>query len=126
MGAVRSQAAADRARSGEFVQLAYLCNRYPAVSHSFIRREILAIEAEGCPVVRLSIREGDRNLVDSADREESARTFTVLAQGWVVILVSALLVLLRHPLRAVQTLLLALRSNGPGWKRRIRAVAYFA
>ena len=33
------------------MKLAYLTNVYPAPSHSFIRREILAHEAAGRPVV---------------------------------------------------------------------------
>ena len=35
---------------GPAVRIAYLCNRYPAVSHSFVRREIAGMEAAGHPV----------------------------------------------------------------------------
>ena len=35
--------------------VAYLCSEYPRVSHSFIRREIRALEAHGVAVERFSI-----------------------------------------------------------------------
>ena len=41
---------------GSGVKVAYLVNQYPAVSHSFIRREIVALEARGVTVERFSIR----------------------------------------------------------------------
>lgn len=39
------------------MRIAYLVNQYPKVSHSFIRREILALEREGLEVTRISIRD---------------------------------------------------------------------
>jgi colanic acid/amylovoran biosynthesis glycosyltransferase len=36
--------------------IAYLINQYPKVSHSFIRREIAAIEAQGLQVERFAMR----------------------------------------------------------------------
>ena len=35
------------------MRVAYLVNQYPAVSHSFIRREILALERQGVEIVRV-------------------------------------------------------------------------
>jgi glycosyltransferase involved in cell wall biosynthesis len=61
--------------------LAYLINQYPHVSHSFIRREIRALEARGATVHRFSIRQSPESLVDPADREEAARTHVVLGAG---------------------------------------------
>ena len=52
---------AGRYSGAERVRIAYLTNRYPAVSHSFIRREIEAIEAEGTEVYRFSVRAADKN-----------------------------------------------------------------
>ena len=49
-------------------QVAYLVNVYPAPSHSFIRREIAAVEALGVRVHRFSLRRGTAPLVDAADR----------------------------------------------------------
>lgn len=61
--------------------VAYLVNQYPKVSHSFIRREILAIEACGLTVLRYSIRACDSELVDESDKAELAKTKVVLAGG---------------------------------------------
>ena len=36
------------------MKVAYLVNQYPHVSHSFIRREIVALEAQGIAVTRTS------------------------------------------------------------------------
>lgn len=69
---------ADRARSGESDPIAYLTTQYPAVSHSFIRREILGIEACGQAVLRYSIRAFPAELPDARDRAEAARTTVIL------------------------------------------------
>jgi glycosyltransferase involved in cell wall biosynthesis len=53
---------------------AYLVNIYPRVSHTFIRREILALEAAGVPVERYSIRPCDTPLVDETDKVELTKT----------------------------------------------------
>ena len=35
------------------MRVAYLINQYPAVSHTFIRREILALERQGVEIMRV-------------------------------------------------------------------------
>lgn len=62
-------------------KLAYLVSQYPKVSHSFIRREILALEKQGWEIVRFSIRGWDLQLVDPEDISERARTTFVLKNG---------------------------------------------
>lgn len=52
------------------MRIAYLINRYPAASHSFIRREIRAPEANGIQVTRFSIRQGKEELGDGQDLTE--------------------------------------------------------
>jgi glycosyltransferase involved in cell wall biosynthesis len=54
--------------------IAYLINQYPKVSHSFIRREILALERKGTVVHRIAIRGADAELVDPEDLSERTRT----------------------------------------------------
>ena len=62
------------------MRVAYFVNQYPAPSHTFIRREIQALEGHGIQVARFSLRSGDR-LVDTDDLSELARTRQVLAIG---------------------------------------------
>ena len=56
-------------------RVAYLVNQYPAVSHTFIRREIAAVERDGkVVVVPFSLQRNEHGFVDPADRREAART----------------------------------------------------
>src|SRR5262245_32703119 len=64
------------------MRIAYLINQYPSVSHTFIRREILALERLGFEVFRISIREWDGTLLNPEDRLERERTHIVLNEGW--------------------------------------------
>ena len=77
--------------------IAYLVNHYPKVSHSFIRREILGLEAAGVSVRRFTLRPPDKDLPDSQDRDEEAKTAVVLGQGASVLLLATFAQLLRHP-----------------------------
>jgi glycosyltransferase involved in cell wall biosynthesis len=63
------------------MRLAYVVNTYPRPSHSFIRREIRALEARGHEVLRLAMRADAAPLVDDGDRAEAALTLRVLDQG---------------------------------------------
>jgi glycosyltransferase involved in cell wall biosynthesis len=59
--------------------IAYLTTEYPHVSHTFIRREITGLEAQGCSVARVALRRGSV-VVDPLDREESEKTLHLLEQ----------------------------------------------
>jgi colanic acid/amylovoran biosynthesis glycosyltransferase len=61
--------------------LGYLTNQYPKISHTFIRREIWALEAQGVSVARFSIRGPGESLRDATDQRELARTEILLAYG---------------------------------------------
>ncbi|WP_426112970.1 glycosyltransferase family 4 protein [Massilia sp. PWRC2] len=92
------------------MKIAYLINQYPKVSHSFIRREILALERQGFEVERIALRGWAEPLVDAQDLDERAHTRYVL-QGGAVPLLLALLGQLSAPLRLLQALGLALRMG---------------
>ena len=93
------------------MQIAYLINQYPKVSHTFIRREIQALERRGVEVHRFAIRGWDESQVDVQDQAEQALTRYVL-QGGAVLLVRGLLTsLLRAPLRTLSALRLAVRLS---------------
>ncbi len=63
------------------LHVAYMINQYPKVSHSFIRREIVALEQSGIQVSRFAIRGETTALVDPDDIAELGRT-RFLLQGW--------------------------------------------
>ncbi|MFT7534288.1 MAG: colanic acid/amylovoran biosynthesis glycosyltransferase [Hyphomicrobiaceae bacterium] len=81
------------------VRVAYLVNQYPKTSHSFIRREIDALESEGVAVERFSIRTVAEPLVDPADQEERGRTTVILDCGWLPLAMAVLATCLSSPLR---------------------------
>lgn len=61
------------------MKVAYLTPQYPKVSHTFIRREIKALEELGHEVTRISIRPSDAGVVvDEADIAELALTHILL------------------------------------------------
>lgn len=62
-------------------RVAYLVNRHPAVSHSFIRREIAALEAMGIAVDRYAIRGREDPLADPRDIAEIDRTRYTMDAG---------------------------------------------
>lgn len=62
-------------------RIAYLVNQYPKVSHTFIRREILALERQGFSVARYSVRGWEAELADPVDDVERNRTKYLLRGG---------------------------------------------
>jgi colanic acid/amylovoran biosynthesis glycosyltransferase len=80
------------------MNIAYLINQYPKVSHSFIRREIQALEALGLKVDRFSIRSCKAELVDPQDLVELRKTVVILQQGIFLLLLAFLKCFLKQPI----------------------------
>jgi colanic acid/amylovoran biosynthesis glycosyltransferase len=91
------------------LKVAYLVNQYPKVSHSFIRREILGVEAYGIEVARFAIRSCREELVDEADHQELQKTRIVLDAGAFNLLRHFVGVALRRPGRFGRSLKAAIR-----------------
>jgi glycosyltransferase involved in cell wall biosynthesis len=107
------------------MRIAYLVNRYPRTSHSFIRREIEAVEAHGVEVMRLSQRPLDEALATEADVAELRRTRIILAEG-VLGHAIALLHALRRPVSLARTLALAVRLGWRSERGLLRHLVYAA
>jgi len=105
------------------LKIAYLCNRYPAVSHSFVRREIAGVEAAGHEVVRFTVR-APATLVDGADRAEATKTTAILGQGMAALVLAGFAAAVRSPGAFLSSAMLVLRSGGARPKEMVRAVAY--
>jgi len=100
------------------MRIAYFINQYPKVSHSFIRREITALERNGIEVERIALRGWDAELVDEEDLQERDKTRHVLRSGPAALASAALLSLLAQPVRWFSALGLAFRMAGKstrGW-----------
>lgn len=94
-------------------KVAYLVNQYPKGSHTFIRREIVGLEAEGVPVERFSIRSLEGRLVDVQDLDERRRTHVLLEEGPLALVGATLAVGLRRPRALARAFALAVRI---GWR----------
>ncbi|MES2831780.1 MAG: glycosyltransferase [Pseudomonadota bacterium] len=93
------------------MKIAYLVSQYPKVSHSFIRREILALEALGFDILRISIRGWEQTLVDPVDQQERAHTRYVLGGGLMKSFVAGARTLVRRPGKFAAALKLAIKSG---------------
>jgi colanic acid/amylovoran biosynthesis glycosyltransferase len=94
------------------MKIAYLVNQYPKVSHSFIRREIAALEALGMTIARYTLRRTREPLADSEDERELALTSAVIAGPAYLRISEALATALSGPARFFRALALAI---GIGW-----------
>lgn len=63
------------------MKIAYLTNQYPHPRHTFIRREIVAVEKAGIEVVRFTIRDLNVKLVDPNDEAEYTKTTVLFPNG---------------------------------------------
>lgn len=108
------------------MKIAYVLNTYPQPSHSFIRREIQALERLGFDVVRLAMRRGDTTLVDVRDQEEATRTDYVLDRGGLGLLSDVFLVGLRSPRRLFKACALAWHMGRASPSGVLRHLIYLA
>jgi glycosyltransferase involved in cell wall biosynthesis len=105
----------------------YVASGYPAVSHTFIMREVLALRAGGTHVETVSVhRARPDDLLAAADRQEAARTWSILPLDWGPFVRAHLGAIWRHPLAYGRTLAEAVRSAPPGWRGPVWQVFYFA
>ena len=109
------------------VRLLYFINRYPALSHTFIRREIIALEALGAHVSRVALRtDAADRLPDPADRAELCRTALLLSRGKARLAGRLLKAAGRRPLAAVRVLAFALGLARRSAIRPGKMLAYWA
>ncbi len=94
-------------------RVAYLVNQYPKTSHSFVRREIQALEALGWQVERFAIRAVNEPLVERLDEEERRRTHVLRDSAWFELALALLGAAFLRPRR----LLDALRETWGLWRR---------
>lgn len=105
--------------------VAYLTNLYPATSHSFIRREILALEAAGWQVHRFAHRRGAAACVEPADLAEQRRTVILLDLPKSEMLAAVCRWLVERPGALLGTLATSLRMAWRGDGRYVAHLGYF-
>ena len=105
--------------------IAYILNTYPQPSHSFIRREIRALETSGLIIKRIAMRRPTMPLVDPQDISEEGQTDYVLERGSAQLIRGALGRVLRHPGAALKALKLAWQMGGRSPQGRLRHLIYW-
>ena len=106
------------------MRLAYLCNIYPAVSHSFVRREVEALERAGHEVARFSLRPYHSEIKDRADLGEASRTESILSQGWSRLIANAIRRFILHPAKSHKAIATAYKLSSRGLAQKARNVVY--
>jgi len=106
------------------MRVAYFTNQYPSVSHTFIRREIAALEEKGIQVERFSIRPPPVQLVDPEDLAEQARTTVLLSRGIPRLALTAAWTAGLHPIRFLKALRMSIRMGLRSERGLLRNLAY--
>ena len=93
------------------MRITYLINQYPKVSHTFIRREIIALEKLGFEIQRIALRGWDEKLVDLDDIAEQQKTAYVLKNGVFSLILKAAKVLMQKPIEFFSALWQAIKMG---------------
>ena len=108
------------------MRIAYLASRYPAVSHTFMQREIAGLRDEGVTIDTFAIRRAQAGEVLSrADAAEARATYALLPVRLTHLLRAHLRALLRHPRGYRATLAEAVRLAPAGARGALWQLFYF-
>lgn len=113
-----------RGRSDQMT-LAYLINQYPGISHTFIRREIQALERRGVAVARYAIRSSAHGLIAQEDRREAEKTRRIVGAPLGALAGAIVVSALTRPLASLAALANALRLGAGLDAGLFRHLLYF-
>jgi colanic acid/amylovoran biosynthesis glycosyltransferase len=109
------------------LNLAYIAGFYPAISQSFIKRELQALRELGVSVDTYAVHPApEGHLLTDQDREEAARTRTIQPPVLSVVAKAHVRAVLSSPRRYLTTLVRALRLSPGGLRQGLLHLAYFA
>ena len=104
------------------MKITYFINQYPKVSHTFIRREILALERQGFEIQRIALLGWSEAPPDAVDRQEQSKTRYILRQGVWGLVLPALRRIIASPLRSFRALRLAISVSHRSDRRLLRHI----
>jgi len=117
----------SRSRGAATIKVAYLCTQYPAVSHTFVLREVEALRRLGVEIITFSVRRASsEHLLSHADRIAFDSTYAILPPRWIALFAAHLKLILSAPVAYLSTLALALRLAPPGLRGSLWQLFYFA
>lgn len=96
------------------------------ISHTFIRREILALERQGFDILRIALRGWDAKLVDDEDLRERMQTRYVLQESALALSWTVLWTALASPVRFLSALALAIRMRRGSDRSLLYHLVYLA
>lgn len=108
------------------MKVAYLCSQYPAVSHTFIMREVNGLRSLGADIDTFSIRRaGSDHLLAHADRVAFESTYAILPPSWPRLLRTHAKLAATSPVAYLSTLALALGGSAGNLRDRLWRFFYF-
>ncbi len=111
----------------QHLKMGYLISRYPALSHTFILREVRGLRELGLQIETASINGLDRAATDltGEEREEAARTFFVKPAGWRGALSAHWRMIFQQPFGYARGLCFALWLGGLDLRQMVLHFCYF-
>ncbi len=102
-------------------KISYLISRYPAISHTFILREVLHLKSMGLELITASINKTNRNdeKLTQEEVEEKKLTYYVKADGLIGAIKSKTALVFRSPLKLFKTFFYAIKTAGPNLKMQL-------
>lgn len=108
-------------------RVGYLTAEYPAISHTFIEREVAALRRRGVDISTFSVRRTpEAKLLSDVDRRTAAETFSILPMTVTRLITAHLRAAARHPGRYARTLRRALSLSSGGVRAGLWQFFYFA
>ncbi|MCB5206879.1 glycosyltransferase family 4 protein [Methylovorus mays] len=108
------------------MNIAYFVNQHPLVSTSFIRREINALERNGCKVFRTAIRGWLSPVVDPGDMRERQLTRYIMQVGGFARISTIFRIFVQQPALFVKTALCAIKLGFRAEKAFFYSLIYFS
>jgi len=107
-------------------RIAMLTSRYPAISHTFIWRDVISLRKQGLEVHTCSLNKpGESDLLTEEYRGEFLGTFYIKGVSPAAIALAHLNRMFRSPARYLSSLYFAIRTQRGGIKKLLYNVFYF-
>ena len=108
------------------MRIAYLTSRYPAISHTFILREVLALRERGVEVRTFSIHRAlPSDIIGDEAKQEAADTISLLPIRPIRWLLALIWCGLTRPIRMLRVLIRATARSKLSIRQRLKGIAYF-
>lgn len=105
--------------------IAYVAQTFPALTQTFVYREILALQDRGFNIVTCAIWKPDRDRLSQESQNLVDRSLYVFPISWLKFLKAHLHIFLTRPGKYARTLLFVLTRKGESYQNRLRTFYHF-